>query len=62
MKILNARIRGQRSAKAHFLQLLPALWWQVLMDRHEVVSLPPRFREPPGQNSSKDFSFSNRQY
>jgi hypothetical protein len=26
---------GQRSAKAHFLQLLPGLWWQVLRIRRE---------------------------
>src|SRR4029077_2189853 len=38
---------------AHFLQFLPGLWWQVLMDRHEVVSLPPGFREPPRETRQR---------
>src|ERR1019366_9282390 len=34
---------------AHFLQFFSGLRWQVFVDRHQVVRLPPRLRETPLQ-------------
>src|SRR5207302_716016 len=57
IEVLTVAARDLRQLQSfrpsHLLQILARFWRQMLVDGHQVVRLPSRFREPPRQELVK---------